>query len=109
MRAELHHDGKLVIKADNSVEAYALQQWERQRKNKRAELIIDYEGEWMGWEGLKTFNDVFKQLGVTALEFKKWADEKRAKGEKIEPEGAENIARVAGTPALTSIIDRDAG
>lgn len=39
--AKLDQDGNLTIQADEPIEAYALQQWERQRAAGKAKLTIE--------------------------------------------------------------------
>lgn len=89
MKVNLTPSGELVVAAESELESYALRQWQIGHARRRAKLIIDHEGhEWKGWEGVKEFNRVMKDLGPLAHEFKEWLKERERESKPVPEETA---------------------
>ena len=63
--ADIKEDGKLIIRATEPLEIYALRSWEKFHKAGKAKLVIE-TGE------LVTFDSILTFLKTNAVEFKKW-------------------------------------
>lgn len=63
--ATLNEDGDLVITASESIEVYALEAWERARKQGKAKVVIS--------NGVRlSITEIAEKMKQSALEFRRW-------------------------------------
>jgi len=64
MRVELHEDGRLIVTAECSLEAFALRQWERLRQSKNGSVALELVMEWRKERNLPLTDDEEKEFAA---------------------------------------------